>query len=215
MKVNSDSMKLYAVTDSHHLNGRKLEEVVEDVLRGGATFLQLREKDMSHDELVKEAVIIKKIADRYNVPFVIDDDIYAAKETDADGVHIGQSDADYQTARKLLGPDKIIGMTAPSVELAKKAEAMGADYIGAGAVFNTSTKKDTHPLSTDTLKEIADSVSIPVVAIGGINKDNINELRGTDIDGVAVVSALFAVDNPYDAAGELLELSKSLFENNK
>lgn len=215
MKVNSDSMKLYAVTDSHHLNGRKLEEVVEDVLRGGATFLQLREKDMSHDELVKEAIIIKKIADRYNVPFVIDDDIYAAKETDADGVHIGQSDADYQTARKLLGPDKIIGMTAPSVELAKKAEAMGADYIGAGAVFNTSTKKDTHPLSTDTLKEIADSVSIPVVAIGGINKDNINELRGTDIDGVAVVSALFAVDNPYDAAGELLELSKSLFENNK
>lgn len=215
MKVNSDSMKLYAVTDSHHLNGRKLEDVVEDVLRGGATFLQLREKDMSHDELVKEAVIIKKIADRYNVPFVIDDDIYVAKETDADGVHIGQSDADYQTARKLLGPDKIIGMTAPSVELAKKAEAMGADYIGAGAVFNTSTKKDTHPLSTDTLKEIADSVSIPVVAIGGINKDNINELRGTDIDGVAVVSALFAVDNPYDAAGELLELSKSLFENNK
>ena len=206
-------MKLYAVTDSHHLNGRKLEEVVEDVLKGGATFLQLREKDMSHDELVKEAVIIKKIADRYNVPFVIDDDIYAAKEADADGVHIGQSDADYQTARKLLGPDKIIGMTAPSVELAKKAEAMGADYIGAGAVFNTSTKKDTHPLSTDALKEIADSVSIPVVAIGGINKDNINKLRGTDIDGVAVVSALFSSNDPQSAARSLLEISKSLFND--
>lgn len=213
MKVNSDSMKLYAVTDSHHLNGRKLEEVVEDVLKGGATFLQLREKDMSHDELVKEAVIIKKIADRYNVPFVIDDDIYAAKEADADGVHIGQSDADYQTARKLLGPDKIIGMTAPSVELAKKAESMGADYIGAGAVFNTSTKKDTHPLSTDALKEIADSVSIPVVAIGGINKDNINKLRGTDIDGVAVVSALFSSNDPQSAARSLLEISKSLFND--
>ena len=213
MKVNSDSMKLYAVTDSHHLNGRKLEEVVEDVLKGGATFLQLREKDMSHDELVKEAVIIKKIADRYNIPFVIDDDIYAAKEADADGVHIGQSDADYQTARKLLGPDKIIGMTAPSVELAKKAEAMGADYIGAGAVFNTSTKKDTHPLSTDALKEIADSVSIPVVAIGGINKDNINKLRGTDIDGVAVVSALFSSNDPQSAARSLLEISKSLFND--
>lgn len=208
-------MKLYAVTDSHHLNGRKLEDVVEDVLRGGATFLQLREKDMTHDELVKEAIIIKKIAARYNVPFVIDDDIYAAKEADADGVHIGQSDADYQTARKLLGPDKIIGMTAPSVELAQKAEAMGADYVGAGAVFNTSTKKDTHPLSTDALKEIADSVSIPVVAIGGINKDNVNKLHGTDIDGVAVVSALFAVDAPYDAARELLELSESLFCNYK
>lgn len=213
MKVNSDSMKLYAVTDSHHLNGRKLEEVVEDVLKGGATFLQLREKDMSHDELVKEAVIIKKIADRYNVPFVIDDDIYAAKEADADGVHIGQSDADYQTARKLLGPDKIIGMTAPSVELAKKAESMGADYIGAGAVFNTSTKKDTHPLNTDALKEIADSVSIPVVAIGGINKDNINKLRGTDIDGIAVVSALFASDDPQSAAQSLLEMSRSLFSD--
>lgn len=213
MKVNSDSMKLYAVTDSHHLNGRKLEEVVEDVLKGGATFLQLREKDMSHDELVKEAFIIKKIADRYNVPFVIDDDIYAAKEADADGVHIGQSDADYQTARKLLGPDKIIGMTAPSVELAKKAESMGADYIGAGAVFNTSTKKDTHPLSTDALKEIADSVSIPVVAIGGINKDNINKLRGTDIDGVAVVSALFSSNDPQSAARSLLEISKSLFND--
>ena len=213
MKVNSDSMKLYAVTDSHHLNGRKLEEVVEDVLKGGATFLQLREKDMSHDELVKEAVIIKKIADRYNIPFVIDDDIYAAKEADADGVHIGQSDADYQTARKLHGPDKIIGMTAPSVELAKKAEAMGADYIGAGAVFNTSTKKDTHPLSTDALKEIADSVSIPVVAIGGINKDNINKLRGTDIDGVAVVSALFSSNDPQSAARSLLEISKSLFND--
>lgn len=213
MKVNSNSMKLYAVTDSHHLNGRKLEEVVEDVLKGGATFLQLREKDMSHDELVKEAFIIKKIADRYNVPFVIDDDIYAAKEADADGVHIGQSDADYQTARKLLGPDKIIGMTAPSVELAKKAEAMGADYIGAGAVFNTSTKKDTHPLSTDALKEIADSVSIPVVAIGGINKDNINKLRGTDIDGVAVVSALFSSNDPQSAARSLLEISKSLFND--
>ena len=213
MKVNSNSMKLYAVTDSHHLNGRKLEEVVEDVLKGGATFLQLREKDMSHDELVKEAVIIKKIADRYNIPFVIDDDIYAAKEADADGVHIGQSDADYQTARKLLGPDKIIGMTAPSVELAKKAESMGADYIGAGAVFNTSTKKDTHPLSTDALKEIADSVSIPVVAIGGINKDNINKLRGTDIDGVAVVSALFSSNDPQSAARSLLEISKSLFND--
>lgn len=213
MKVNSNSMKLYAVTDSHHLNGRKLEEVVEDVLKGGATFLQLREKDMSHDELVKEAFIIKKIADRYNVPFVIDDDIYAAKEADADGVHIGQSDADYQTARKLLGPDKIIGMTAPSVELAKKAESMGADYIGAGAVFNTSTKKDTHPLSTDALKEIADSVSIPVVAIGGINKDNINKLRGTDIDGVAVVSALFSSNDPQSAARSLLEISKSLFND--
>ena len=206
-------MKLYAVTDSHHLNGRKLEEVVEDVLKGGATFLQLREKDMSHDELVKEAVIIKKIADRYNIPFVIDDDIYAAKEADADGVHIGQSDADYQTARKLLGPDKIIGMTAPSVELAKKAESMGADYIGAGAVFNTSTKKDTHPLSTDALKEIADSVSIPVVAIGGINKDNIHNLRGTDIDGVAVVSALFSSNDPQSAARSLLEISKSLFND--
>ena len=213
MKINSNSMRLYAITDSHHLNGRKLEDVVEDVLKGGATFLQLREKNVTHDELVSKARIIKKITDKYDVPFVINDDIYAAKEVDADGVHIGQSDADYQTARKLLGPDKIIGMTAPSVELAQKAEAFGADYIGAGAVFNTSTKKDTHPLSTESLKEIADSVSIPVVAIGGITRDNVTKLKGTDIDGIAVVSALFASENPCTSASELLELSESLFGN--
>lgn len=211
MKITNESMTLYAITDRHWLDGRSLTDVVEDVLKGGATFLQLREKNLTHEELVAEAKKIKKITDKYNVPFVINDDIYAAKEVDADGVHIGQKDADYHTARKLLGPGKIIGMTAPSIELAKKAEAMGADYVGAGAVFGTSTKKDTHPLSTDALKAIADYVSIPVVAIGGITADNINKLKGTDISGVAVVSALFASDTPYNAAKNLYDISKSLF----
>lgn len=141
MKLNKESMLVYAITDRHWTGTQTLEQQVEDVLKNGATFLQIREKNMPHDELVKEAICIKEIAAKYNVPVVIDDDIYAVMEAGIDGVHIGQNDMDYVEARKLLGDDKIIGMTAPSVTLAKKAEELGADYIGAGAVFNTSTKR--------------------------------------------------------------------------
>ena len=167
---------------------------------------------MHHDELVKEAVRIKEIAQKYNVPVVIDDDIYAVIESGVDGVHIGQNDMDYIEARKLLGDDKIIGMTAPSVELAKKAEELGADYIGAGAVFSTNTKKDTKPLELSTLKEICNSVSIPVVAIGGIDHSNVRELKGTDIDGVAVISALFGASNPGEATRELVSIMKEIIK---
>ena len=173
MKVNKESMLVYAITDRHWTGEKTLEQQVDEVLKNGATFLQIREKNMPHDELVKEAVLIKQIAKKYNVPVVIDDDIYAVIESGVDGVHIGQKDMDYIEARKLLGDDKIIGMTAPSVELAKKAEKLGADYIGAGAVFNTSTKKDTKPLELSTLREICSSISIPVVAIGGIDHSNV------------------------------------------
>lgn len=210
MKVNKESMLVYAITDRHWTGAQTLEQQVEEVLKNGATFLQIREKNMPHDELVKEAVRIKKIAAVYNVPVVIDDDIYAVIESGVDGVHIGQNDMDYVEARKLLGDDKIIGMTAPSVALAKKAEALGADYIGAGAVFNTSTKKDTKPLELSTLKEICNSVSIPVVAIGGIDHSNVRKLAGTDIDGVAVISALFAVKSPGAATKELVSIMKEI-----
>lgn len=212
MKVNKESMLVYAITDRHWTGEKTLEQQVEEVLKNGATFLQIREKNMPHDELVKEAVRIKEIAKKYNVPVVIDDDIYAVIEADADGVHIGQKDMDYIEARKLLGDDKIIGMTAPSVELAKKAEELGADYIGAGAVFNTNTKKDTKPLELDTLKEICNSVSIPVVAIGGIDHSNVRELKGTDIDGVAVISALFGASNPGEATRELVSIMKDVIK---
>lgn len=212
MKVNKESMLVYAITDRHWTGRQTLEQQVEEVLKNGATFLQIREKNMPHDELVKEAVRIKEIAQKYNVPVVIDDDIYAVIEADADGVHIGQNDMDYIEARKLLGDDKIIGMTAPSVELAKKAEELGADYIGAGAVFSTNTKKDTKPLELNTLKEICNSVSIPVVAIGGIDHSNVRELKGTDIDGVAVISALFGASDPGEATKELVSIMKEIIK---
>lgn len=210
MKVNKESMLVYAITDRHWTGEKTLEQQVDEVLKNGATFLQIREKNMPHDELVKEAVLIKEIAKKYNVPVVIDDDIYAVIESGVDGVHIGQKDMDYIEARKLLGDDKIIGMTAPSVELAKKAEKLGADYIGAGAVFNTSTKKDTKPLELSTLKEICSSISIPVVAIGGIDHSNVRKLNGTDIDGVAVISALFGADDPGEATRELVSIMKDV-----
>ena len=133
-------------------------------------------------------------------------------ESGVDGVHIGQNDMDYVEARKLLGDDKIIGMTAPSVTLAKKAEKLGADYIGAGAVFSTNTKKDTKPLELSTLKEICNSVSIPVVAIGGIDHSNVRELKGTDIDGVAVISALFGASDPGEATRELVSIMKDIIQ---
>ncbi len=212
MKVNKESMLVYAITDRHWTGTQTLEQQVEEVLKNGATFLQIREKNMTHDELVKEAVRIKEIAARYNVPVVIDDDIYAVMEADVDGVHIGQNDMDYVEARKLLGDNKIIGMTAPSVALAKKAEELGADYIGAGAVFSTNTKKDTKPLELSTLKEICNSVSIPVVAIGGIDHSNVRELKGTNIDGVAVISALFGASNPGKATKELVSIMKDVIK---
>lgn len=210
MKANKESMLVYAITDRHWTGEKTLEQQVDEVLKNGATFLQIREKNMPHDELVKEAVLIKEIAKKYNVPVVIDDDIYAVIESGVDGVHIGQKDMDYIEARKLLGDDKIIGMTAPSVELAKKAEKLGADYIGAGAVFNTSTKKDTKPLELSTLREICSSISIPVVAIGGIDHSNVRKLKGIDIDGVAVISALFGADDPGEATRELVSIMKDV-----
>jgi len=212
MKLNKESMLVYAITDRHWTGTQTLEQQVDDVLKNGATFLQIREKNMPHDELVKEAICIKEIAAKYNVPVVIDDDIYAVIEAGVDGVHIGQNDMDYVEARKLLGDDKIIGMTAPSVSLAKKAEKLGADYIGAGAVFSTNTKKDTKPLELSTLKEICNSVSIPVVAIGGIDHSNVRELKGTDIDGVAVISALFGASDPGEATRELVSIMKDVIK---
>lgn len=210
MNIDKKDVLLYAITDRQWLNGKTLASQVEEVLKNGATFLQLREKHFKHDELVREAITIKEIAAKYNVPFVIDDDVYAARETDADGVHIGQSDTDYKRARNILGRDKIIGMTAHNLKEAIAAQNVGADYIGVGAVFTTSTKKDTVPMSFATLKEITDNITIPVVAIGGINHNNILELKGSGIDGVAVISALFAQKNTGKATRDLLNLCEEV-----
>ena len=204
-------MLLYAITDRGWLKeGETLEGVVEDVLKSGATFLQLREKIQGHEEVVEMAKKLQALCKKYKVPFVVNDDIMAAKEMDADGVHIGQSDMEYTKAREILGPDKIIGVSAGNLQEAKEAERVGADYIGVGAVFHTDTKKDATSLTMDQLKEICEAVSIPVVAIGGISVDNALELKGTGIDGICVISAIFGSENPSEATKKLLDLSKKI-----
>ncbi len=197
------SMCLYAVTDSMWLGNRTLPEVVKEALEGGATFLQIREKNLVYPEFVKLATEVKAVTDAYHIPYVVDDDVELAKEIDADGVHIGQSDLALVEARRVLGPDKIIGVSAHSVAEAIEAERNGADYLGVGSVFTTSTKLDAEAVSKATLKEICEAVSIPVVAIGGIQKDNMLQLKGTKVDGVAVVSAIFAAPDVQQAAKEL------------
>ncbi|HCJ07036.1 MAG TPA: thiamine phosphate synthase [Lachnospiraceae bacterium] len=196
-------MCLYAVTDSMWLGNRTLPEVVKEALEGGATFLQIREKNLAYPEFVKLATEVKAVTDAYHIPYVVDDDVELAKEIDADGVHIGQSDLALVEARRVLGPDKIIGVSAHSVAEAIEAEKNGADYLGVGSVFTTSTKLDAEAVSKATLKEICEAVSIPVVAIGGIQKDNMLQLKGTKVDGVAVVSAIFAAPDIQQAAKEL------------
>lgn len=211
MKVTNKHMQLYAITDNRWLYGHSLEEQVEAALKGGATFLQLRDKEANHEQLVNMAVKLKAIASKYNVPFVVNDDVKAAKESGADGVHIGQSDMDYENARAILGPDKIIGMTAKTVEQAKRAEALGADYIGVGAVFHTSTKSDAKDMSRSTLLSITDAVCVPIAAIGGINYDNVHNLKHTGISGIAVVSAIFSKEDTYKAALELKKKTDEIF----
>ncbi len=205
-----EAMCLYAVTDSMWLDGRTLPEVVKEALEGGATFMQIREKDLSFDAFVKLASEVKMVTDAYAVPFVVNDEVEIARMIDADGVHIGQSDKALTEARHILGPDKIIGVSAQTVEQAMEAEKNGADYLGVGSVFSTSTKLDADDVSLDTLQEICKAVSIPVVAIGGISKDNILDLRGTQVDGVAVVSAIFAAKNIQSETKKLLEIAKRL-----
>ncbi|MFJ8245062.1 thiamine phosphate synthase [Peribacillus asahii] len=216
MKVDKQSMLLYAVTDRAWLGEQSLAEQVEQTIQGGATFIQLREKNLPYEDFLKEAQQIKKITDSYNVPFVINDNVEVAIACAADGIHIGQDDMDLSTARNMIGDDKILGVSVQTVEQARLAEKGGADYVGVGAVFTTSTKLDATALPLRTLEAICQSVSIPVVAIGGINEKNILQLSGSGIDGVAVVSAIFAKQDIKKASQELLALSKQIVnhENN-
>lgn len=200
-------MLLYAVTDRAWLGGRALVEDVETVLKNGATFIQLREKELDEATFLKEAVELRGLCARYHVPFVVNDNIEIAIESGADGVHVGQSDIVGKDVRAMIGPDKILGISANSVETARAAQAAGADYIGVGAVFPTATKRDADDLNVQKLREICAAVDIPVVAIGGIGAGNIMELSGSGVDGVAVVSALFAA---RDIAGATRELLKNL-----
>ena len=207
MKFGKKDLLLYAVTDRSWLRGETLYAQVEKTLKGGATFIQLREKQLDDASFLEEAVQLKELCRRYRVPFVINDNVEIAHAMDADGVHVGQSDMEAGNVRAKLGPDKIIGVSAQTVEQAVLAEQRGADYLGVGAVFPTGSKDDADDVSHDTLRAICEAVSIPVIAIGGISRQNIMELSGTGICGVAVISALFAQPDIEAAARELRTLS--------
>ncbi|MDO4490695.1 MAG: thiamine phosphate synthase [Lachnospiraceae bacterium] len=212
MNCDKKDLLLYAVTDSTWLNGRTLSEVVEESLEGGVTFLQLREKKLDREAFLEEAKALKKLAEKYHVPLVINDNVDIALEMDADGVHVGQSDMEAGDVRAKLGPDKIIGVSARTVEQAILAEQRGADYLGVGAVFQTGTKLDAKPLDHKVLKAITEAVSIPVVAIGGITRENIPELAGNGVAGVAVVSAIYAQKDIRAVAKELKEITAKMVQ---
>lgn len=200
-----EELLLYDVTDRAWLNGETLYEQVEKALKGGATFVQLREKKLDEESFLQEAIEIKELCKKYKVPFVINDNVDIALKMDADGVHVGQSDMEAGDVRKKIGNDKIIGVSAQTVEQAIKARERGADYLGVGAVFPTGSKDDAEDVSYDTLKAICQAVDIPVIAIGGITKDNVKELSGSGICGIAVISAIFAQKNIEEATAELKE----------
>lgn len=210
MKLDKKDLLLYAVTDRSWLNGETLYSQVEKALKGGATFIQLREKDLDSEAFLKEAKELKKLCKEYNVPFVVNDNVDIAVKIGADGVHVGQSDMQAQDVRAKLGKDKIIGVSAQTVEQALLAQKQGADYLGVGAVFSTNSKDDAVNVSHETLKAICEAVHIPVIAIGGIGKHNIMELSGSGIVGIAVISAIFAQPDIKAAAEELKGLTERM-----
>jgi thiamine-phosphate pyrophosphorylase len=207
MKCDKENLLLYAVTDRYWLKEHTLLEEVENTLKGGATFIQLREKNLEEEKFMKEAVEIQALCKEYKIPFVVNDNVDIAVAMDADGVHVGQSDMEAGEVRAKLGPDKIIGVSASTVEQALLAEQRGADYLGVGAVFPTGSKDDAEDVSLETLKAICEAVSIPVVAIGGITKENVWKLQGSGIAGIAVISAIFAQPDIEEATRELKEIT--------
>ena len=203
INCSEKELLLYAVTDRHWLGEETLYDQVKKALDGGATFVQLREKNLDREVFLAEAKEIQKLCKEYGVPFVVNDEVSIAKDIDADGVHVGQSDMEAMDVRKILGPDETIGVSAQTVEQAIIAEKHGADYLGVGAVFTTGSKDDADDVSHETLKAICEAVSIPVIAIGGITKDNVAELAGSGICGVAVISAIFGQKDIQKATEEL------------
>ena len=206
----AESLLLYAVTDRHWLGERTLYDVVRESLDGGVTFLQLREKDLDDENFYQEAVELQAMAREYGVPFVVNDNVDIAVRMDADGVHVGQSDMEAGDVRALIGPDKILGVSAQTVEQAVLAEKRGADYLGVGAVFPTGSKDDADDVSFETLKAICEAVSIPVVAIGGITLENTPQLAGSGICGIAVISAIYGQKNIYEATASLKKVTEEM-----
>lgn len=213
MKCDKKDLLLYAVTDRTWLHGKTLLSQAEEAILGGATFLQLREKHLDDDAFLSEAIEIQALCRKYHVPFVVNDNVAIAKKMNADGVHVGQSDMEAGNVRELLGPDKIVGVSAQTVEQAILAQERGADYLGVGAVFPTGSKDDADDVSLETLRAICQAVTIPVIAIGGISEQNILQLSGSGICGVAVISAIFAQPDVREAASRLRKLAERLVQS--
>lgn len=203
-------LTLYAITDRHWLNGQTLKSQVEKALKGGATMIQIREKDLDEKDFLLEAEELLALCRSYNVPFIVNDNVELAVKIGADGVHVGQSDMNARDVRALIGNDKILGVSTQTVEQALFAQECGADYLGVGAVFPTGSKDDAEVLDRKTLMDICKAVSIPVVAIGGITKDNVRELKGTGIAGISVISAIFAQKDIQNATAELLKRTEEI-----
>ena len=197
------SLLLYAVTDRHWTGEKTLYQQTEEAILGGTTFLQIREKELNEADFEKEALELQALCKKYKIPFIVNDNVELAKKIDADGVHVGQEDMNACKVRELLGSDKILGVSAQTVEEAILAEKQGADYLGVGAVFPTGSKSDAIDVSYETLKAICKAVKIPVVAIGGITKDNLCQLKGSGIAGISVISAIFAQKDIKAAAEDL------------
>ncbi len=210
MTCDKNTMLLYAVTDRAWIGEQSLYEQVEPALKGGVTCIQLREKELDDEAFLAEALELAELCKRYGVPFLINDHVDIAIQSDADGIHVGQDDMPVAQVRQKVGPDKIIGVSVSSVEEALEAVQNGADYLGVGAVFSTSTKLDVDVLPKETLREICMAVDVPVVAIGGIGKSNISQLAGTGVDGVALVSAIFSAEDIEDECRMLRRLSEEM-----
>jgi thiamine-phosphate pyrophosphorylase len=201
-------LSLYLVTDKSD-DVEKFLNTIEEAIKGGTTVVQIREKTAETLDFYNLALKVKEITTKYNVPLIINDRVDVALAIDADGVHVGQSDMPCDVTRRLIGEDKILGVSAATIDEAQKAQKDGADYIGTGAVFPTQTKDDAPKITKDNLKEIVESIDIPVVAIGGISLENAHELKDTGIAGLSVVSAIMSSDNPKKSSEELLEIFNS------
>ena len=210
MKLSKDDLLLYAITDRRNLDKKMFFEKIEEALQGGVTILQLREKELDEDSFINEAIEVKNICRKHGVPLIINDNVNVALKSGADGVHVGIEDMPIDEIRRTVPDSFIIGATCKTVEQAQSAERLGADYMGVGAVFPSPTKKNAVRITREHLKEICASVSIPAVAIGGITLENVDELKGGGMSGIAVVSAVFSADDIQKAASLLKEKAKSL-----
>ena len=213
MKKNNIDYSLYLCTDRSLMSTQTVEEAVEQAILGGCTVIQLREKECQSKEFYEIALNVKKITEKYNVPLIINDRVDVALAINADGVHVGQNDLPADTVRKIIGRDKILGVSTATLEEAKLAVKNGADYLGVGAMYSTNTKTDTRHVTMEELKKIRDAVNIPIVVIGGINKNTINDFKNSCIDGIAVVSAIISQQNIKEAATELSLIIKDIKNN--